>query len=113
MKHIKLLSILSVLVLVFQMSACSVVFPDIGYGKLTATFDKDLDIVENDAYYYQPNDYIYLLKDKFIYADIDESPYNTFGTPRKLMICDLKTGEITAPITKPMGDINNLYYLNG
>lgn len=113
MKHTKLLSILSALILIFQMSACSVIFPDIGYGKLTTTFDNDLDIVENNTYYYQPNDAVYLLEDKFIYTDLDESDNNTWGTPRKLMICDLKTGEITVPITKPMGDINNLYYLNG
>ncbi|MDE5996079.1 MAG: hypothetical protein K2G56_04100 [Eubacterium sp.] len=109
----KILSICLILLLVFQLSACSGLHPIAeNEPKLATTFENDLDVVENDIFYYQPNDYVYLLKDKFIYADLDESDNNTWGTPRKLKICDLKTGEITSPISVPMGEINYLCVLN-
>ena len=74
-----------------------------------ATFENEIDfIAENKT---QNNSSVYLTEDKFYYTTYDSE--NNFGDGSKLMVYNLRTGEITAPLSMHIGDISNFNYMNG
>lgn len=74
-----------------------------------ATFENGIDFAAENRT--QNNASVYLTEDKFYYTTYDSE--NNFGDGSKLMVYNLKTGEITAPLSIHIGDICNLNYLNG
>lgn len=74
-----------------------------------AVFENGIDFTtENKT---QNNSSVYLTEDKFYYTTYDSK--NNFGDGSKLMVYNLRTGEITAPLSVNIGDISSLNYMNG
>lgn len=105
----KVVAAILMIIIVLQFSACSKITVQ---EKSESVFPNGLNNVSNEAYNFECNTNVYLLKDKFIYTTLDESENNNFGSPQKLMICDLVSGNVKSADIKPLSDIYNMCYVN-
>lgn len=105
----KVISAVLTIIIILQFSACS---NSTAYEKSESVFPSGLNNVYNENYNFECMTNVYLLKDKFIYTTLDESENNNFGDPKKLMICDLVSGNVKSANIKPLSDIFNMCYVN-
>lgn len=105
----KIISAILTIIILLQFSGCSNLTVN---KKSESVFPYGLNNVSNEAYNFTSCTNVYLLKDKFIYTTLDESERNSFGDPKKLMICDLISGNVKSADTKPLSDISNMCYVN-